>query len=309
MFPFDNKEHTLIIGDSFRSERQYDMIRYDFKPKSIDSEKEGILETDERACTTTVRLPHTDTGKAHVFEGKRESCAGKQCLIIVNHETGEITIERVNTHQTVKLNRGSTGETFEFKPRTRKPAPSTTTTSSSTSKSSGTTNTFWSSPENPPVAPEPSRKRAPKANRNVPSPVVRPKIAREEEQSQDIELPSIIKPEFEPPKSSSGSFGILGLGSPTPPAAKKSESKQPVKAAEGVPGLFSTSEESESDSSEEDSSNSSGSERNNSSSDNSDADSDDQSEKPPVEIKTESNQDTNLGLGLDLSDDDDEDSD
>ena len=37
-------EHTLIIGESFRGDRQYDMIRYDFKPKSIDTEKDGILE-------------------------------------------------------------------------------------------------------------------------------------------------------------------------------------------------------------------------------------------------------------------------
>ena len=50
IFYWISSEHDVIIGESFRNDRQFDMIRYDFKPKSIDSEKEGILGQDDTAC-------------------------------------------------------------------------------------------------------------------------------------------------------------------------------------------------------------------------------------------------------------------
>ena len=37
------KDHPLIIGESFIGHRKYDKITYDFKPQSIDTDKEGIL--------------------------------------------------------------------------------------------------------------------------------------------------------------------------------------------------------------------------------------------------------------------------
>lgn len=43
IFCWISSEHDVIIGESFRNDRQFDMIRYDFKPASIDTGKQGIL--------------------------------------------------------------------------------------------------------------------------------------------------------------------------------------------------------------------------------------------------------------------------
>jgi len=297
MFPFDDKARTLIIGDSFRFERQYDMIRYDFKPKSIDAEKEGILETDDNKCT--IRLPHIEAARNINYEGKRTS-DGKECLIIVNHDTGEITLERVNTISNVKNKRGSTGETYVFKTRTPKPPPP---------KQAKREPLIQQSPET-------QQKRPPKPNRNVPSPVVIPrkKFPREEELTNEIELPSIIEHKIEHKiESRAPAAGILGLESPK--IIKDEPIKHPIKPPEAPSGLFSTSEESESDSSDGTSSGSSDDEQQNSSSDNSENESDDESQKQPnpppptgPRLSTGKEPKDLCGLGLILSDESDDDS-
>lgn len=150
---------------------------------------------------------------------------GKECLIIVNHDTGEITLERVNTISNVKNQRGSTGETYDFKTRTRKPLPPK--------------KEIIPKRIEPVVMQSPENKRPPKANRNVPSPVVNKRPKREEERTNEIELPSRIKPYMEQEPSSD--MQILGLPSTltNDPPARPSVPKPAVPTE--PPSLFSTS--------------------------------------------------------------------
>jgi len=42
-FPFDGEDHRLYVGESYTGSLQYHSVKYDFKPPSIDFDKEGIL--------------------------------------------------------------------------------------------------------------------------------------------------------------------------------------------------------------------------------------------------------------------------
>lgn len=237
MFPFDNKDHPLIIGESFIGHRKYDKITYDFKPQSIDTDKEGILETADN--TSTIHLPHKDAGKSINYKGKRTQENGKECLIIVNHDTGEITLERINTRAVVRIQRGADSEVYDFKPTTF--TPRTVLPVKREHR-----------PEPiimPTVAP-PTQNAQPIRPQKQPrsAPIVKKKPKREEEIPVDFELPSIIKHQMEPIDTN---VPILGLGGfkPSPkshhPAAQSQPPAQPP-APEPTSGLFSTSEESNS---------------------------------------------------------------
>jgi len=114
-FPFNEKrEHKLIIGDSFAGGCQYHSVNYNFKPRSIDFEKEGILETNDAKCT--IRFPTADVKKAGtVYEGNRQK-QEKECILIIDRQTNTITLERVTSRFQMRNNRMGDDKT-QFPPR------------------------------------------------------------------------------------------------------------------------------------------------------------------------------------------------
>lgn len=103
----------------------------DFKPASVDVNKEATLETGSNN-TVTVTLPHT--GKHHfaicfvikisyihflisnynsdnsgvpntIFKGNQRDYTKKECILIINRETNEITLEKLHSNIQVKKTR------------------------------------------------------------------------------------------------------------------------------------------------------------------------------------------------------------
>ncbi|KAM9305877.1 LOW QUALITY PROTEIN: ELL-associated factor 2 [Gastrophryne carolinensis] len=105
--PFDNKERVLKLGESFEKQPRigFHTIRYDFKPASIDTSCEGDLEVGNRE-QVTITLPNLEgsTAPVTVFKGSKRPYL-RECILIVNHETGEFRLEKLSSNISVKKTR------------------------------------------------------------------------------------------------------------------------------------------------------------------------------------------------------------
>uniref|UniRef100_A0A3B4G409 ELL associated factor 2 n=1 Tax=Pundamilia nyererei TaxID=303518 RepID=A0A3B4G409_9CICH len=104
---FDNQEHVLKLGETFEKHPKsaYHTVRYDFKPASIDTSCEGELEVG-KGEQVTITLPNLEGSSAPVtvFKGSKRPYM-KECILIVNHDTGEYRLEKLNSNIAVKKTR------------------------------------------------------------------------------------------------------------------------------------------------------------------------------------------------------------
>ncbi|KAG7463881.1 hypothetical protein MATL_G00181420 [Megalops atlanticus] len=104
---FDNQEHILKLGESFEKQPKsaFHTVRYDFKPASIDTACEGELEVG-KGEQVTITLPNLEgsTAPVTVFKGSKRPYM-KECILIVNHDTGEYRLEKLNSNIAVKKTR------------------------------------------------------------------------------------------------------------------------------------------------------------------------------------------------------------
>ncbi|KAM3862506.1 ELL-associated factor 2 [Diretmus argenteus] len=104
---FDNQEHVLKLGETFENHPKsaYHTVRYDFKPASIDTSCEGELEVG-KGEQVTITLPNLEgsTAPVTVFKGSKRPYM-KECILIVNHDTGEYRLEKLNSNIAVKKTR------------------------------------------------------------------------------------------------------------------------------------------------------------------------------------------------------------
>ncbi|XP_053554053.1 ELL-associated factor 2 [Bombina bombina] len=104
---FDTKERVLKLGESFEKQPRsgFHTIRYDFKPASIDTSCEGDLEVG-KGEQVTITLPNLEgsTTPVTVFKGSKRPYL-KECILIVNHDTGECRLEKLSSNITVKKTR------------------------------------------------------------------------------------------------------------------------------------------------------------------------------------------------------------
>ncbi|KAG7469853.1 hypothetical protein MATL_G00133330 [Megalops atlanticus] len=106
--PFlDKEEHVLMLGESFqrRPKSTFHTIRYDFKPASIDLTCEGELQVG-KGDEVTITLPHIpgSTPPMTVFKGNKRPYQ-KDCVLIMNHDTGEFMLEKLSSSIQVKKTR------------------------------------------------------------------------------------------------------------------------------------------------------------------------------------------------------------
>ncbi|XP_053669958.1 ell-associated factor Eaf-like [Anopheles nili] len=99
----------LKLGSTFTSgapSNQFHTIKYDFKPASVDVNKPAVLEVSANK-QVTVTVPHLDgSGVPNtVFKGNQRDYSRKDCMLILNRATGEITLEQLNSGLTVKKTR------------------------------------------------------------------------------------------------------------------------------------------------------------------------------------------------------------
>ncbi|XP_057377398.1 ELL-associated factor 1-like [Daphnia carinata] len=98
----------LRLGSSFTNPRgsAFHTFRYDFKPASVDTSKMAtvdILPNNE----VNVTVPHCDgagTSQTSVFRGPKKPYT-KECVLIIDHNTGEITLERLSHNIQLKKTR------------------------------------------------------------------------------------------------------------------------------------------------------------------------------------------------------------
>ncbi|KAF5898892.1 ELL-associated factor 1 [Clarias magur] len=103
----DKEEHVLKLGESFekRAKSSFHTIRYDFKPASIDTSCEGELQVG-KGDEVTITLPHIpgSTPPMTVFKGNKRPYQ-KDCVLIINHDTGEFVLEKLSSSIQVKKTR------------------------------------------------------------------------------------------------------------------------------------------------------------------------------------------------------------
>ncbi|XP_072274014.1 ELL-associated factor 2 [Pyxicephalus adspersus] len=104
---FDSKERVLKLGETFEKQPRvgFHTIRYDFKPASIDTSCEGDLEVG-KGEQVTITLPNLEgsTAPVTVFKGSKRPYL-RECILIVNHDTGECRLEKLSSNISVKKTR------------------------------------------------------------------------------------------------------------------------------------------------------------------------------------------------------------
>ncbi|XP_072580665.1 ELL-associated factor 2 isoform X2 [Vulpes vulpes] len=105
--PRDRRERVLKLGESFEKHPRcaFHTVRYDFKPASIDTSCEGELEVG-KGEQVTITLPNIEgsTPPVTVFKGSKKPYL-KECILIINHDTGECRLEKLSSNITVKKTR------------------------------------------------------------------------------------------------------------------------------------------------------------------------------------------------------------
>lgn len=130
----------LKLGSSFTNNKssQYHTIKYDFKPASVDVNKMATVDVGTNN-QVTVTVPHLDGAGVPqtVFKGSQRPYT-KECVLIIDRVTGEITLEKLSSNIQVKKTRQETNQ----KPRPLTPVTSdfTNTTQRSTSRTRVATN-------------------------------------------------------------------------------------------------------------------------------------------------------------------------
>ncbi|XP_003222239.1 ELL-associated factor 1 [Anolis carolinensis] len=103
----DKEEHPLQLGESFERhpKASFHTIRYDFKPASIDTSCEGELQVG-KGDEVTITLPHIpgSTPPMTLFKGNKRPYQ-KDCVLIINHDTGEYVLEKLSSSIQVKKTR------------------------------------------------------------------------------------------------------------------------------------------------------------------------------------------------------------
>jgi len=98
--------HELKIGSSFTGGRgpKYQTIRYDFKPASVDPTKKSKVEIGE-SNSLSVTVPHSNGTTETTFKGNLKEPGQKECILIIDRHTGEITLEKLSGHMLLKKTR------------------------------------------------------------------------------------------------------------------------------------------------------------------------------------------------------------
>uniref|UniRef100_U5EQ04 Ell-associated factor Eaf n=1 Tax=Corethrella appendiculata TaxID=1370023 RepID=U5EQ04_9DIPT len=101
--------HELKLGSTFTNPSPktiFHTMKYDFKPASVDVNKIAKLDVSSNN-QVTVTVPHLDgSGVPNtVFKGNQRDYTKKECVLIINPVTGEITLEKLHSNIQVKKTR------------------------------------------------------------------------------------------------------------------------------------------------------------------------------------------------------------
>jgi len=88
----------------------YHTIRYDFKPASSSTSSSGYLSVDPETQGVKVTVPHENGDSQTVFGGHQKKANEKECIMVIDHVTGEVTLEMLSSQILVKKTRAEKPE-------------------------------------------------------------------------------------------------------------------------------------------------------------------------------------------------------
>lgn len=109
--------HELKIGSSFTGGRggsKFQTIRYDFKPASVDKRSKGKVEIGE-GNSLSVTVPHSNGTTETNYKGNLKEPGEKECVLIIDRHTGEITLEKLSGHMLLKKTRQAMKQSAQIK--------------------------------------------------------------------------------------------------------------------------------------------------------------------------------------------------
>ncbi|XP_003699975.1 ELL-associated factor [Megachile rotundata] len=256
----------LKLGPTFTNNRStaFHTLKYDFKPASVDVSK--VARVDVGANNTmTVTVPHLDgAGIPHtVFRGSQRPYH-KECVLIIDRVTGEITLEKLTANIQVKKTRtepksqshlGVSGSNRPITPVETKRSPTHGRATGRTKVTSGKKrepSVQLHPKQYSPLRVSPYHGKSPPSTSTNCSPV-QPSV----QPSTLASLPMIGSDNDDCPLPSSGSFPTVNSSAPSrsSPAANTQPTTKPSVTVDSDEGALSdsTSSSSSSDSSDSDS--------------------------------------------------------
>lgn len=106
-----NEVRELKLGSTFNTPKprtSFHTLKYDFKPASVDLSKTATLDVSSNN-QVTVTMPHLNSSGVPktVFKGNQRNYT-KECVLIIDKVTGEITLEKLHHNIQVKKTRSET---------------------------------------------------------------------------------------------------------------------------------------------------------------------------------------------------------
>lgn len=138
-----NEVRELKLGSSFttpKSRASFHTLKYDFKPASVDLSKTATLDVSSNSVVT-VSMPHLETSGVPktVFKGNRSNYT-KECVLIIDKVTREITIEKLHHNIQVKKTRSETNHKSSPSSSTKFPLPQPNNNANANANTNATTN-------------------------------------------------------------------------------------------------------------------------------------------------------------------------
>ncbi|CAF0922805.1 unnamed protein product [Adineta steineri] len=103
----DGKAYDLEFGDTWNdgnsSKYAYHTIKYDFKPASVIKSEQAELSVGPTQ-DVSITLPNVEGSltQSTKFSGNTKSYTAKECLMVIDPQTGKIVIERLSANVRVK---------------------------------------------------------------------------------------------------------------------------------------------------------------------------------------------------------------
>ena len=189
-------------GEQHGREESYHSIRYDFKPASSNTSSAGSIDVDEDN-RVSVQIPHERGGQTN-FSGHQKESNAKDYLLVIDHVTGEITLEKLSSQIMVKKTRSEKPDTKSYSrdntsnlSASLPPQPSTSTMNQEGSSSPSIKSKTGSKGNNR-VENDSSGTKATSTNDDLKS---KPKISKIDDLSSDSSSNSSTDSDSDPPSS------------------------------------------------------------------------------------------------------------
>ncbi|KAI1707040.1 RNA polymerase II transcription elongation factor domain-containing protein [Ditylenchus destructor] len=110
-FPYGT--YDVEVGDSFANQKsskrsnvnEFHTLRYDFKPKSVAGEQEAYVGMADNNDVQVV-VPSENGDSLTVYKGSKKVLQGdKECVLVFDHDSGKLSLERLSSNINVKKTR------------------------------------------------------------------------------------------------------------------------------------------------------------------------------------------------------------